>query len=209
MKLSDLLPRVARAVRAVVPDAPENMLVYDLSTAVAQLFTDLRLMQRSITIDLQESVADYLLDECPGERLRWGQLEQAPEGYEIRPERPHLPAQVGQPHYVAWNREHHTVTVSPTPTADAVAGMTLIFTVIPTGLTAGDTIPGNFDDQEMQDALVAAAAHRALMDLAPAAAEPHGRRYDAMLTRLTTRRILGWSGNTTARMTATPGFIAR
>ena len=196
MKLSDLLPRVARAVRAAVPDAPTHMLESDLWDAAQALFADTKVLTRQMTLDLQANVPEYLLDECPGDGLLWREL--------VSPVTP-----VGCTDRVEWYREHHTLIVVPTPLHDRPAGLNLTFTVT-VNRDAPDTVLAPFlDDPDFRDALVAGATMRVLQDLQPNAASGHAIRYEGLKTKIITRRVLGWAGvQPTARMTASP-FIAR
>lgn len=207
----DVIPRIARAVRTQVPDAPEQMLLQDAATALAKLLGDMKVMRRTIVLDLQQGVPDYLLDECPGDNLRWRELIHATINgapYTPRPELAGVTTCYGGGQQVIWDREQHTITVSPTPLADATGALVLELVVTTDGAIdtpVADTIAG---DQDFQDAWVAGAVARAFMDLMPKAAADHRILYDRLLTSLTTRRMMGWSNSDGMRMSAR-GWIAR
>jgi hypothetical protein len=174
VKLSDLMPRVSRAVRAVVTDAPAHMLMSDLHDAAQALFEDAKVLRRSMTLDLQAGVSEYLLDECPGQGLLWRELVSPMQA-------------IASCESVAWYREHHTIKVSPTPLHDKPAGLALEFTVTVNAEVPDEVLAPFLDDTNFRDALVAGAAMRALQDLQPAAAQGHTQRYEALKTKIVFR----------------------
>lgn len=212
MKLSELLPRVARAVRSAVPDAPENMLLDDLAWSLASTFADTKLLTRDMTLDLQAEVADYLLDECPGDDLVWHEISYVQvNGMDYVP-RP-LFGPVTACYYggrsVHWNREHHTITVRPTPAQDAPGALVLRMVVTPARSPDAEVPDYLAQDTDILAMIVAGAATRALQDMMPNAAVGHSTRYDALKTKVITRRVLGWAGASTETRMRADGFVAR
>ena len=210
MTPNDLLPRVARGVRSVVPDAPTDMLLDDIAWTAARYVAEAKLMTREMRLDLQACVPDYLLDECPGPELRWHGLAAAwVNGREFvsRGSVPTLEACYAGEDAVVWSQEYHTITLRPLPSQDLPGGLQLrmVVTLDPQRL---ETLPAFLADPEHHDALVAGAVARALGDLMPRAAAPFEARYSAHLNRAVTRRLLGHGDGDALRMTAR-GFIAR
>lgn len=210
MQVSELLPRVARAVRTHVPDAPAPMLLSDLALAASHMFQVTKTMDRQIVLDLQQGVPDYLLDECPGDGLRWHEIAAVSvngQPFDPVPSFRGVAECVRQGAKVSWDREGHTVLVAPTPKLDSAGGLVVTMVVTTDGKTTTELPDTLLADIQMQDALVAGAVARVLGDLMPKAAGDYRIQYDRALTSIVTRRLQGW-GSAEAKMTAR-GFIAR
>lgn len=212
MKLAELLPWVARAVRTHADGAPEDMLLADLGRAATEFFADAKVLMDVIQIDTQAGVTDYLLDECPSLPNRvWHRVDSiCLNGITAQPG-PTFGAcdggcEVGR-HTVFWDRDTHTVHIARAPVEDAVGALRLHMIVTFDGSTGIDLPEFVRHDSDFFDGLVATAVARALEDLAPPAAEAHRRKAQRAITRIVTSRLHGWGGGQ-ARMTAR-GFIAR
>lgn len=205
MRLDEMLPFVARAVRVAEPGAPSEMLLADIAAAAREFTERAKVLTRDLVVDLQDCVPSYALECADLEVFEIAQVHVRGREYPMRPGADNG----GQRFCVAgesvrFDPGQQTLFLEPVPRGDCPGGIQVRAVVVTSGQPC-ETLPDEL--RRYQRGIEAGAVRNAFMALAPKGGDRWSHYFEAAITAAVTRRMFGY-GSRSAKITA-EGFISR